>query len=444
MDLRDKIVLIIGLKRTGVSVARFVTRRGGQVRVADCQGREALAPELASLAGVPLDLHLETNDADILAGVDLVVPSPGVPANAPLLQADARQGVPVWSEIELAFRFLPCPLFAVTGSDGKSTTTPLLGEVLRQSGRRVFVGGNLGTPLIEAVTGNYEVAVAEVSSFQLEWVEQFRPHIGLWLNLSEDHLDRHASFAVYGRTKRALLARQKPTDWAVVNRDDPEVWALAHGLPGRVFSFGWTLVPEGTWIDAGTLIVRHDGQEARYALDRVQLHGRHNLENVMAAVSAATLWDAAQEVISSVLATFSGLPHRLQLVTKKHGVSYFDDSKGTNVGAVIQSLASFTGSVILLAGGVDKGGDYSPLRPLVRAKVKKLIVFGQARETIRAALGQEAETVVVDTLPEAVQAAVAGATAGDTVLLSPACASFDQFENYAHRGHVFRACVEAL
>ena len=444
MALYGKTVLVIGLKRTGVSVARFVASQGGQVRVTDRQGHDALTPELASLAGIPLDLHLGTNDLDVLAGVDLVVPSPGVPANAPLLQAAARQGVPVWSEIELAFRFLPCPLLAVTGTNGKSTTTTLLGEILRQSGRRVFVGGNLGTPLIEAVAGNSEVAVAEVSSFQLEWVEQFRPHIGLWLNLSEDHLDRHTSFAVYGRTKRALLARQKPTDWAVVNRDDPEVWALAHGLPGRVFSFGWTPVPEGTWIDTGTLIVRHDGQEARYALDRVQLHGRHNLENVMAAVSAATLWDVAQEVISSVLATFSGLPHRLQLVTKKHGVSYFDDSKGTNVGAVVQSLASFTGPVILLAGGVDKGGDYSPLRPLVRAKVKKLIVFGQARETIRAALGQEAETVVVDTLPEAVQAAVAGATAGDTVLLSPACASFDQFENYAHRGHVFRACVEAL
>ena len=444
MELYGKTVLVIGLKRTGVSVARFVASQGGQVRVTDRQGHDALTPELASLAGIPLDLHLGTNDLDVLARVDLVVPSPGVPANAPLLQAAARQGVPVWSEIELAFRFLPCPLLAVTGTNGKSTTTTLLGEILRQSGRRVFVGGNLGTPLIEAVAGNSEVAVAEVSSFQLEWVEQFRPHIGLWLNLSEDHLDRHTSFAVYGRTKRALLARQKPTDWAVVNRDDPEVWARTHELPGRVFSFGWTPVPEGTWIDTGTLIVRHDGQEARYALDRVQLHGRHNLENVMAAVSAATLWDVAQEVISSVLATFSGLPHRLQLVTKKHGVSYFDDSKGTNVGAVVQSLASFTGPVILLAGGVDKGGDYSPLRPLVRAKVKKLIVFGQARETIRAALGQEAETVVVDTLPEAVQAAVAGATAGDTVLLSPACASFDQFENYAHRGHVFRACVEAL
>jgi UDP-N-acetylmuramoylalanine--D-glutamate ligase len=253
---------------------------------------------------VPFDSHLGTNDPDVLAGVDLVVPSPGVPASSPLLQAATRQGVPIWSEIELAARFLSCPLLAVTGTNGKSTTTTLLGEILRQSGRRVFVGGNLGTPLIEAVVGDYEVAVAEVSSFQLEWVERFRPQVGLWLNLSADHLDRHASFAAYGRTKRALLARQKPTDWAVVNRDDPQVWALTHGLPGRVFSFGWTPVPEGTWIEARTLVVRHDGQEARYALDRLQLHGRHNLENVMAAVSAATLWGVTQEVIPSVLATF--------------------------------------------------------------------------------------------------------------------------------------------
>jgi UDP-N-acetylmuramoylalanine--D-glutamate ligase len=350
----------------------------------------------------------------------------------------------VWSEIELASRCLSCPLLAVTGTNGKSTTTTLLGEILRQSGQRVFVGGNLGTPLIEAVTGNYDVAVAEVSSFQLEWVERFRPYIGLFLNLTEDHLDRHASFAVYSMTKRALLASQEPTDWAVVNRDDPEVWALAHGLPGRVFSFGWGPVEDGTWIKNGALIIRHNRQETRYALARLRLPGRHNQENVMAAVSAATLWGVAQDVISAVLSTFSGLPHRLEFVAEKRGVQYFDDSKGTNVGAVVQSLASFSGPVILLAGGVDKGGDYSPLRLQVRAKVKKLIVFGQARGTIHAALGQDTQTVVVDTLAAAVREAAAAAVPGDTVLLSPACASFDQFDSYAHRGRVFRACVEAL
>ena len=370
MELRGKTVLVIGLKRTGVSVARFVASLGGRVRVADRQGPDGLAPELARLEGVPLDVRLGTEDPGVLAGVELVVPSPGVPRNAPLLRAAVCQRVPIWSEIELASRFLSCPILAVTGTNGKSTTTTLLGELLRQHGRRVFVGGNLGTPLLDAVAGHYEVAVAEVSSFQLEWVERFRPRIGLLLNLTEDHLDRHGNFAVYGMTKRALLIGQEPADWAVINRDDPEVLALSRGLPGRVFSFGWTPVPQGAWIDVGTLILRHEGRQTRHALDRLQLHGRHNLENVMAAVSAATLWGVDPQVVARVLATFSGLPHRLALVAKKHGVNYFDDSKGTNVGAVVQSLASFTGPVILLAGGVDKGGDYAPLRPLVRAKVK--------------------------------------------------------------------------
>jgi UDP-N-acetylmuramoylalanine--D-glutamate ligase len=335
---------------------------------------------------------------------------------------------------------------AVTGTNGKSTTTMLLGELLRESGKRVFVGGNLGTPLLDAANDEYEVAIAEVSSFQLEWIEQFHPRIGLWLNLTEDHLDRHGTLAAYGEAKRALFLRQDSTDWMVVNRDDPEVWRLTQGLPGRVFSFGWSPVAQGAWIDlpSKTLLVRKGDQELRFALDRFRLHGRHNLENMMAAVSAATLWGVPREVPEHVLSTFSGLPHRLEWVATKRGVAYFNDSKGTNVGAVVQSLASFAGPVILLAGGVDKGGDYGPLQELTRTKVKKLILFGEARAVIAAALGRETDTVIVNTLAEAVQEAAAGAGTGDTVLLSPACASFDQFCNYAHRGEVFRACVEAL
>ncbi|MGH7966776.1 MAG: UDP-N-acetylmuramoyl-L-alanine--D-glutamate ligase [Candidatus Binatia bacterium] len=448
MKFRGKTVLVIGLQNTGVSVARFIAGQGGHVRVNDLQRQDALLPQLLSLSDVQPELFLQTEDPGMLAGVDLVVPSPGVPSNSPLLNAARRQGIPIWSEIELAARFISCPIIAVTGTNGKSTTTTLLGKILHRHNERVFVGGNLGTPLLEAAGIRYEVVVAEVSSFQLEWIEQFRPHIGVFLNLSEDHLDRYTSFTAYGLTKRGLLAGQEPTDWAVVNRDDPEVQALADDLPGQRFSFGWSPlsagVQEGAWIDSGTLIVRHNGKETRYALDRVRLYGRHNLENIMAAVSAATLWGVARKAIAPVLKTFSGLPHRMELVAKKRGVCYFDDSKGTNVGAVVQSLASCAGPVILLAGGVDKGGDYSPLQAQVRAKVKKLIVFGQARDLIRAALGSETDTVVVHTLAEAVQEAAATACDGDTVLLSPACASFDQFRNYAHRGEVFRACVEAL
>ncbi|HXG19245.1 MAG TPA: UDP-N-acetylmuramoyl-L-alanine--D-glutamate ligase [Methylomirabilota bacterium] len=446
MELRDKTVLVIGLRRTGVSVARFVASRGGRVRIADRLSAAALTQELESLSGIPLEERLGRReaDADVVAGVDLVVPSPGVPMEAPLLREAEKQGVPIWSEIELAFRFLSCPVLAVTGTNGKSTTTSLLGEMVKQNGQRVFVGGNLGVPLIDAAMDRYDVAVAEVSSFQLEWVAQFRPRIGVFLNLTEDHLDRHKSLAVYGMTKRAMLTNQKPSDWAVVNRDDPEVWSLAHGLPGKIFSFGWRPVAEGAWIESGVMHIKREGQMTSFPLDQLRLHGRHNLENVMAAASAALLWGVRPDVIASVLAAFTGLPHRLEFVAEKGGVRYFDDSKGTNVGAVVQSLASFPGPVILLAGGVDKGGDYSPLRPLVREKVKRLIVFGQARELIRNALGCETRTLIVETLADAVQEAAAAATPGDTVLLSPACASFDQFNNYAHRGDVFRACVEEL
>lgn len=446
MELSGKTVLVIGLKRTGTAVVRFVTERGGQVRVTDRQTQAQLATDLASLADIPFDLRLGTEDESILTDIDLVVPSPGVPQTAPLLRAAVQRGIPVWSEIELAFRFLSCPIVAVTGTNGKSTTTSLLGEFFREGGTRAFVGGNLGTPLLEAIAGNYDVAVAEVSSFQLEWVEQFHPRIGLWLNLTEDHLDRHGTLAAYGAAKRALFLRQTPAEWAVINREDPEVWRLVHGLPGRLFSFGWSPVPHGTWVNAQekTLIVKHTEAEMQFALDRLRLHGRHNWENVMAAVSAATLWGIPREVIERVLASFTGLPHRLAWVATKNGVAYFDDSKGTNVGAVVQSLAGFDGPVILLAGGVDKGGDYSPLRAPLQSKVKKLILFGAARETMRGALARATDTTVVETLPEAVRAAAAIACHGDTVLLSPACASFDQFRNYVHRGEVFRACVEEV
>lgn len=444
MDLAGKTVLIIGLGQTGKSVARCILAYGGRVRVAENQ-----ADAVAS-ARAQSDMEIRSDDdADaLLRGVQLVIPSPGVPAKHPLLKEAVRRQVAVQSEIELAYQLLTCPVVAITGTNGKSTTTALLGEMMQRSGQETFTGGNLGTPLIDAVGTACTVAVAEISSFQLEWVEQFRPQIGVFLNLSEDHLDRHGSFAHYGRTKRRLFAQQRQSDWVVMNRDDARVQALCHGLPGRLFSFGWTPVTgdksEGTWVEAETLILRHAGREMYYAIDDTQLRGRHNIANVMAAVSAATLWGIPPTVIQAVLASFTGLPHRLELVAEKNGVAYINDSKGTNIDAVVQSLNSFSEPVILLAGGVEKGGDYRPLREVVQTKVKKLILFGQAQHSLRAALGQDTETLLVNALDEAVQAAHRGAQAGDIVLLSPACASFDQFRNYAHRGEAFRSYVAAL
>jgi len=444
MNLTGKTVLIIGLGRTGESVARRVLAHGGHVRIADSHA------DAVAAAHTQFDVEIRSDDAadGLLRGVQLVIPSPGVPATHPLLREAVRRRVAVQSEIELAYRLLTCPVVAVTGTNGKSTTTALLGEMIRQSGQETFTGGNLGTPLIDAVGTACAVAVAEISSFQLEWVEQFRPQIGVFLNLSEDHLDRHGSFEQYGRTKRRLFARQRQSDWVVMNRDNARVQALCHGLPGRLFSFGWTPVTgdksEGTWVEAETLVLRHAGRERHYAIDDIQLRGRHNIANVMAAVSAATLWGVPPAVIQTVFASFTGLPHRLELVAEKNGVAYINDSKGTNIDAVVQSLNSFSEPVILLAGGVEKGGDYRPLREVVQTKVKKLILFGQAQRSLYAALGQDTETLLVDALDEAVQAAHRGARAGDIVLLSPACASFDQFQNYAHRGKAFRSYVEAL
>lgn len=450
MNLTGKTVLIIGLGRTGESVARCVLAHGGHIRIADSHA-DAVTAAHARFDGQPVKIR--SDDADgLLGGVHLVIPSPGVPATHPLLREAIRRRIAVQSEIELAYRLLTCPVVAVTGTNGKSTTTALLGEMIRQSGQETFIGGNLGTPLIDAVGTACAVAVAEISSFQLEWVERFRPQIGVFLNLSEDHLDRHGSFAHYGQTKRRLFARQRQSDWVVMNRDDTSVRALCHGLPGRRFSFGWTSVTgdrsEGAWPAkkklAETLVLRHAGREVRYALDDIQLRGRHNIANVMAAVSAATLWGVSPAVIQAVLASFAGLPHRLELVAEKNGVAYINDSKGTNIDAVVQSLNSFSEPVILLAGGVEKGGDYRPLREVVQTKVKKLILFGQAQRSLCAALGQETETLLVEALDEAVQAAHRRARAGDIVLLSPACASFDQFQNYAQRGEAFRSYVAAL
>jgi len=456
MDVIGKNVLVIGLGRTGRSVARFLVSQGGHVCVSESRTGAALASAMAQLDGLPVEVRPETDPELALRGIDLVIPSPGVPVTAPLLTAAVSSKVPIWSEIELAFRLLSCPLLAVTGTNGKSTTTTLLGEMLRQSGRRVFTGGNLGTPLIEAMGTPYDVAVAEISSFQLEWVHRFRPQIGLFLNLSEDHLDRHGSVETYGAVKRRLFLQQRSVDWVVMNRDDPLILSLCQELPGQLFSFGWAPPSEnssdgaktrawrGTWIDTGTLVVRHADRETRYALDGLRIRGRHNIANVMAAVSAATLWGTSPGVIQTVLARFPGLPHRLEFVAEKNGVTYINDSKGTNVDAVVQSLQSFSGPIILLAGGVEKGGDYRPLREPVRTRVKKLILFGQAQYVLQAALGRETETLRVEALDAAVQAAQIGAQAGDTVLLSPACASFDQFQNYTHRGEVFRSYVEAL
>jgi UDP-N-acetylmuramoylalanine--D-glutamate ligase len=442
LNIADQRFLVIGAGKTGQSVSAFLRQCGATVRLVEQSA--AVRERLTVPAGV--EVRAGDDPADVLRNVNVVIPSPGVPRTHVLLQSALVRGIPVVSEIELASRVLTCPILAVTGTNGKSTTTVLLGAMLREAGVRAFVGGNLGTPLIDACAEpDLEAAVVEVSSFQLEWVHTFRPRIAILLNLTPDHLDRYASVEEYGRAKAAILASQQPGDIAVLNRDDPWVWEQRRSARGAVLSFGCEPVEFGTFIDGDALI--YWGPEPaprRFPLDKALLRGAHNRENMMAATTAAAIWGADGTAIQRAIEHTPSLPHRLELVRERDGVRFFDDSKGTNVGAVEKSVGSFDGNVILLAGGYDKGGDFQVLATRLRGRIKHVVCFGAAGTKIRAQLRDAVANSLAPDLTTAVREAAALARAGDTVLLSPGCASFDEFTNYAARGTRFRELVAGL
>jgi UDP-N-acetylmuramoylalanine--D-glutamate ligase len=444
MELEGKKFLVIGLARTGTECARFLVERGARVAVSDLRPEAELKSELESLAGLPIRKYFGAEQGSWLDAVDCVIPSPGVPAENPLIGAARARKIPVLSEIDLAYRFFRAPLVAITGTNGKSTTTTLIGEMLTAGGRRTFVGGNLGTPFIGAVSGAWDWGVLEISSFQLEWVEVFAPRVAVWLNVTEDHLDRYDTFEDYCRAKKRIFEAQGAGDFAVLNRDDSRVWAVKEQVKAQVRSFGFAVTPQGVFATGDTIVWRDDAKEETFPLARVKIQGLHNVENMMAAVAAAKLAGVAREPIQQILESFPGLEHRLEFVRERNGVRYYNDSKGTNVGAVVKSLAGFAAPVILIAGGVDKGGDYGPLEEGVKRTVRRLVLFGAAKNLIARALGHLADTVMVENLAEAVREAAAAARPGDVVLLSPACSSFDQFRNYAERGRIFKSLVESL
>ncbi len=442
MELRGRRVMVVGLGVSGLAAARFAASRGAVLLLTD---RRTDIDRSKLPAG---ELKLGAENPAWLRGVELVITSPGVPRGSVLLCAAVKAGIPVIGEIELAARFLRAPIAAVTGTNGKSTVTMLLGEMLKAAGRRVFVGGNLGTPLVEAVGGEYDAVVAEISSFQLEWIERFRPHVAVHLNLSDDHFDRYGDLEEYGRAKSRMFENQVAGDFAILNRDDPHVWKLASAVAARVMSFGLTRCgrPPAVWPGAEARSIAFDlgSRRAAISLKRYALKGRHNLQNAMAAAAAALAMCAEPAAIERALAEFRGLPHRVEFVRDKDGVVFVDDSKGTNVGAVVEAIAATPAPIILIAGGLDKGGDYAPLRAALREKVRLVIAIGSAREKIRSALAGAAEIELVATLKEAVRLAARVARRRDTVLLSPACASFDQFRDYAERGNLFQELVRAL
>ncbi len=440
--------LIVGLAATGVSSARFLKGSGAEVVATDMKPLDELTG-----AGALMDLGIRIDAGghrlESLDGVDLVVVSPGVRTDEPILNEARRRGAEVISDIELAYRFIDCPILAIAGTNGKTTTTTLLGEILKDSGKKVFVGGNIGTPAIEITEAgaDYDLCVLEISSFHLETTRTFNPHIGALLNITEDHLDRYRDFDDYAGTKFRLFENQGEGDYAVVNVNDPVIEKrVSRGLTrGKVVPFTVTgALKEGLFLKGGSIIYLNGGAEEAYPTSEFRLKGLHNIENVMAAIASARLAGVSREVILETLATFKGLPHRMEFVRMLDGVAYVDDSKGTNIGSLMMALKGTDTPVVLIAGGRDKGGDYSVLGGLVKEKVKCMVLIGEARFKMKESLGGLTDTVIADTFEEAVKTARSKAGAGDTVLLCPACSSFDMFRDYKDRGDRFKRLVEAL
>ena len=433
--------------RTGIATAAFLGLRGARVAVTDEKPREAWDERFARIAREKW-LEIGSYDAEILNGADMVIPSPGVPPDNDILAVAVRKKVPVMSEIELAYRFLKKPMIAVTGTNGKTTATSLLGEILAGAGKRVFVGGNIGNPLIEfaGTAQNEDFVVAEISSFQLQWVEKFHPFIAILLNVTCDHVDYHGSFEAYRSIKALIFANQNAADYAILNAEDAEQKSMAPHIGAKIALFSSAKeIQRGMHLRGDDLIFKSfDGSEEMYPRSMIKLPGLHNVENIMAAVMAARFCGCGRESIVNAVAGFRGLPHRIEYAGEKKGVKFYDDSKGTNVGSVVRALDTFTEPVILLLGGRDKDGDFDTLQPLLTKKTKKVILFGEARERIAAMIGPEVPAEKRRTLREAVESAYQNAAEGDIVLLSPGCASFDEFKNYKERGDFFKNMIGNL
>lgn len=446
MDLKDKKVLVVGLGKSGVSVTRFLVSKGARVTVTDLADADRLAPSIRRLE-VPVELRLgEHREADFLSA-DCIVVSPGVPATLPLLASARRRGVEVIGEIELAFRFLDSSIIGVTGSNGKTTTTTLIGEILEHAGQSCFVAGNIGRPLTDALLdegARAPLLVVELSSFQLEAIESFRCHIAVFLNLTPDHLDRHADTEEYFTAKKRIFLNQETDDWAVLNQDDP---VLRH-LEVRADRFPFSLegaLTIGTFLKDGQLWISSPERKTRFMqASEVRLRGRHNLSNVLAASSAAFLAGVRPSVIAEAVRNFRGVEHRLELVRRLDDVDYYNDSKATNVDSAVKAIEAFDSPLVLVMGGLDKGGDFAGLRQLIAGRVRRLILIGKAAGKIQDQLGEIAPVSRADTLEEAVGEARVHAQPGDVVLLAPGCASFDMFKNYEERGRVFKEAVLEL
>jgi len=453
MELKNKRVLVVGLGRSGVSSAIFLQEHGAKVIVSDSKAEAQLQSEVPALLDRGISIETGRHGERTFRDQDLIVVSPGVPSDQPQLQHARTLGIPVIGEVELAFRFLKGKVLAITGSNGKTTTTTLVGEILAGSGNKTLVGGNIGTPVISLAGQSTPdtMVVLEVSSFQLESIEQFCPWIAAILNITPDHLDRHHTFQAYVDAKARIFEKQQTTDFAVLNADDPTCVALQNKVKGSLLWFSRKdRVENGAFVDGDQIVFRQNDQrgngQEQPVLSRsdIQLKGEHNLENVLAAVAMTMVAGCTPQQVRQAVKEFRAVEHRLELVATINGVTFYNDSKATNVDATVKALESFPANIHIILGGKDKGSDYTVLNPLLRERVKRVYLIGAATDKIASHVQNSTAVVRSGTLERAVRQAFEAAKPGDVVLLAPACASFDQFENYEHRGRVFKELVQSL
>src|SRR5437660_784895 len=448
MELRGKRVLVVGLGKSGVGSALFLRLRGARVTVSDTKTEDELRAEIPILLDHGITVETGEHGERTFHGQDLIVVSPGVSVDAlPIVQARTA-GQPIIGEIELAAQFLPGRIVAITGSNGKTTTTTLTGEILTAGGLPTLVGGNIGTPAISLVERAKpdHIIVLEVSSFQLETIQTFRPKMAVILNITPDHLDRHRTFAAYAGAKGRIFENQQADDFAVLNADDPNCVALAEGIRAHICWISRKKeVQQGASVQDGRIGFRDAGGKREIMLvSEIPLKGAHNLENVLAAICAGALMGVKPEHIRRAVQQFKAVEHRLEYVATIRGVDYYNDSKATNVDATIKALESFPANIHLILGGKDKGSDYTVLNDLLRERVKRVYTIGAAAAKIESHIKGAAEILHAETLENAVPRAAPAAQTGDIVLLAPACASFDQFQSYEHRGRTFKEVVHSL
>jgi UDP-N-acetylmuramoylalanine--D-glutamate ligase len=456
MEFAGRRVAIIGMARTGMAAAPILRDLGASVILSDAAGSTELGRKLNEADQFGVEVRVEARPEDSLFNAEIVIPSPGIPRDAPVLRLAAERGLPIYSEIEVAYRIAQAPILAVTGTNGKTTTTMLLGEMLKAAGKRTYVAGNIAADEVKQalITAAYlarpeDAIVAEVSSFQLEWVEKFRPKVGILTNITPDHMNRHKTFAEYCAAKGALFAAQTPDDVAVINAVNAPARAIGQRLRSRLYWFdrGNCATCDSACVQNGEMIVRWGGRPYKMgSVTNLKIPGSHNVENALAAAGAAVAFGVDPEAVREALMSFRGVVHRMEPVSEIAGVSYINNSMCTNVDAAVRSLEAMSQPTVLIAGGVDKNGDFEALGATIARHARHLILIGKDGPLIGEAARQAGFEAIetADSMEDAVQKAARIAQPGDAVMLSPACASFDMFTDFEARGEAFRQAVRCL